>query len=139
MFKSIAAAIFSLVVFSANAQTPPDYFYKGEVLNHNLTFCIKKEDAIEILVAEKDKGFEAARDVYMAIDECNEVPVMGMIVGNVVFSVDVLRNKKAFSVKVVEILENDSGKVVAYFITSWNYFSKYQGDIRNAMPMGRLF
>ena len=88
----------------------------GEPLNHMLSVCIKKEDAIEIANAERDKNFAAAMDVWEAKAECATIPVQGGKVGKVVHSVEVVRQGLKVTLRVFEISKD--GEVIAYFITS---------------------
>lgn len=91
-------------------------FARGEILQHNLSICLKKEDAIAILETEAKSGFDAAMAAWNANDNCAPAPVVGGIVGKVVFAIKLTRSDKKLTMSVVEILHE--GKVVGYFLTS---------------------
>jgi len=90
----------------------------GERLSHQLSVCLKKEDAVEIVNTEATKGFEAAMEVWMAKAECEAVPVVGPTVGKIVYAAEVKREGKALTLRVFEIVHEE--KVVGYFISSAN-------------------
>jgi len=110
LFVLFAIATFSLCM-SAFAQ-----FTQGEKLSHNLSVCISKADAVEIVNTDEKDGFDAASKVWNAKAECVTLPVVGPVVGKVVHSAMVKRNGQKVRAHVVEILVD--GKPVAYFITS---------------------
>lgn len=108
------AAIAAALVWpiSANAEG----FQRGERLNHQLAVCLDKADALEILKADKEKGFEAAQTVWNEKDKCASVPVVGPLVGSVVASAKISRDGEFATMRVVEILGKDG--VIAYFFTT---------------------
>jgi hypothetical protein len=87
-------------------------FTSGEVLNHTLSVCLDKKDALEIADAHKKFGREKANEIWMAKERCGNVPVMGAVVGKVIRS---HKTKEGVS-SVVEILTD--GKVIGYFLTT---------------------
>ena len=111
-----AAAIAAALLGSYNAVAAELTFAKGESLKHNLSVCLKKEDAIAIVQADMTGGFDAAAALWQANDQCQKVPIVGPVVGNVIFAGAVSRNGATVILRVVEIVVN--GKVEAYFLTS---------------------
>ena len=94
----------------------------GEVLHHNLSVCLKREDAEKVVITERDKGKEASEKLWQEIDDCQSVSVTGgAMIGNVVLSAKTERGV----IKVVEI-KHPNGSVLAYFLTS-----------RDVLPRGR--
>lgn len=68
--------------YSNNAHGQTMSLSKGEVLQHMLSVCIDKDDAIEILKVDSEKGREEAGKVWEAKEKCAAVPVQGLMVGN---------------------------------------------------------
>ena len=94
----------------------------GEVLHHNLSVCLHREDAERVVITERDKGAAESKKLWDEIDECQSVAVTGgATIGNVVFSAKTERGV----IKVVEI-KHPNGSVLAYFLTS-----------RDVLPRGR--
>jgi hypothetical protein len=87
-------------------------FTTGEKLSHQLSVCIEKQDAVDILDAHRKGGREAAEAAWQAKDKCANVNVMQGSVGKVVYAIKA--NDTVYSV--VEIVID--GKVAAYFVTS---------------------
>ncbi len=117
--RKVLWVLFALVVFTAAAAPlmAAETFMVGQTLQHNLSICIEKKDAIEILDAEAKGGFAAANAVWEANPKCGNADVVGPTVGKVVHTQVVTRGEKKISVHVVEILGPD-GKVMGYFMTS---------------------
>lgn len=86
-------------------------FTTGERLDHFLSVCIDKKDAIEILEAFRSSEREAEA-LWQTKEKCQNVNVIEAKVGKSVYSVK--GAGKTFSA--VEIVLD--GKVVAYFLTS---------------------
>lgn len=107
-------AMFLMLPALALAEMPT--FTQGEELNHHLSICQFKADAIEVLDADARAGFEAASKVWMAKDNCVSLPVVGGTVGLVVHTAPVVRDGKKLVAKVVEIVFDK--KVVGYFLTT---------------------
>lgn len=121
-----AFVLFALVA-SAAQKAYALRFQPGEVLQHNLSVCVSKEDAIEILTAESKNGYEAAAELWGSKDECATVPVIGgQTVGKQVFAIAIRRNGESLVGKVVEILKD--GKVIAYFLTTAEVGLKKERD-----------
>lgn len=118
--KRLIAYLFPTVAILVALIGPRDAyalsFRIGESLNHNLSVCLKKEDAIEILDVDQKDGFAASSLVWDKKDECLTLPVTGVKVGKVVYTANVKRNDKSVIAKVVELVHD--GKVVAYFLTT---------------------
>jgi hypothetical protein len=91
-------------------------FVRGQVLNHNLSVCLDKADAVAIIEADEKDGRDAANAVWMAADRCLTVPVQGPLVGKVVKSAKVVRDGQTKTARAVEIV-ND-GVVIGYFLTT---------------------
>ena len=91
-------------------------FVRGQKLNHMLSVCIDKKDALAILDADEKHGFAAASVIWEAADKCSSIPVMGALVGKVVKVARVKRGEKVVTARVVEIV-ND-GEVIGYFFTT---------------------
>lgn len=89
-------------------------FVIGEELAHNLSVCLKKDDAVEIANADRDRGRDAAQAIWMAKEECGTVPVVGHRVGKVVHQV----TSKSGNLKVIEIRHRATGEVMGYFLTT---------------------
>lgn len=90
-------------------------YRRGQVLQHQIHVCLSKADAVEILTVDNQKGQEAAQEVWNT-KQCSYVPVVGLIVGKVVFAARIKRGGEEMTARVVEILQE--GKVVAYFLTT---------------------
>lgn len=103
----------TFIAFPATA----DSITLGQPLEHTLSVCLKKADAIEIVNAEVEKGYEAANVLWMTKDECATVPVVGPTAGDVVHTVSVVRDGKKLTVRVVEI-KDAKGVVMGYFMSS---------------------
>lgn len=110
--------LFALAALAAPASTLAEdlSFTEGESLQHMLSICIEKQDAIDVVKADSEKGFDAAAGVWMEKDKCQSLPVVNAFVGKVVYSAPAKRNGKDVVSSVVEIVSE--GKVVAYFITT---------------------
>jgi hypothetical protein len=91
-------------------------FVRGQKLTHQLSVCLDKKDALEILAADEKDGFDAARVIWEAKDRCQTVNVVNGVVGKVVKSAQVKRGDKRTTARVVEILIN--GNVEGYFFTT---------------------
>jgi hypothetical protein len=91
-------------------------FTEGEPLQHMLSVCVEKQDAIDIVKADAEKGFEAATAVWLAKGNCLSLPVVNAFVGKVVYSAPAKRGDKEVTSSVVEIVSE--GRVVAYFLTT---------------------
>jgi hypothetical protein len=91
-------------------------FVRGQKLNHQLSVCLDKKDALAIIEADEKEGQEAATAVWNAAARCATVPVQGPLVGKTIKSAKVTRGEKAVTVRVVEIV-ND-GQVIGYFFTT---------------------
>ena len=74
----------------ANAQELS--FTEGQKLEHALSVCLDKADAVEIAKVDEAKGFEAASEVWNNKARCASVPVVGPSVGKVVLSVKAKRS-----------------------------------------------
>lgn len=85
-------------------------FSTGEKLNHFLSVCVEKQDAIDILDTYRKEGTKGAEKVWAEKENCANLEVVRGTVGKVVYSV---KGEKVFSA--VEILIE--GRVVAYFLT----------------------
>jgi hypothetical protein len=113
--KRLITFLFVAVIF-ASASNPlyaQDLtFTSGEVLNHTLSVCLDKKDALEIADAHKKFGKERANEIWMSRDKCGNVPVVGAVVGKVIRS----HKTKEGQSSVVEILTD--GKVIGYFLTT---------------------
>ena len=107
----IASALVPLTSFAQEAS-----FMRGQKLNHMLSVCLDKKDAIAILDADAKDGYEAAQAIWMAADRCSTLPITGAIVGKVVKTAKVKRGDKAVTARVVEIVHE--GEVVGYFFTT---------------------
>jgi hypothetical protein len=114
---ALLAAVFLLLGVAIGFQAKADLsFQRGEMLNHMLSVCLDKDDALEIAKADAAKGIEGAAAVFGSKDKCAPIPVQGYRVGKTIFSAPTTRNGVKVTVSVVEIL-ND-GVVEGYFITS---------------------
>jgi len=92
-------------------------FYRGQVLEHALSVCLKKEDAIAVVAADSENGLAVAIDIWQSKECAGPVPVVGLTVGEVVFSAKVKRDGKELTMQVVEILGLE-GKPIGYFMSS---------------------
>ena len=91
-------------------------FIEGQKLEHQLSVCLDKKDALAILEADAKDGFEAAKEIWNASDRCMAVPVVGPVVGKVVKSAQLQRGGRTVTGRVVEIVNN--GEVIGYFFTT---------------------
>lgn len=91
-------------------------FARGQVLNHMLSVCLDKKDAIAILDADEKDGKDAATVLWMAADRCRTMPVTGPLVGKVVKAVKVKREGRSITARVVEITNGQ--EVIGYFFTT---------------------
>lgn len=117
--KKLIGFLFATAALAAplgNLKAEEMAFTPGETLNHMLAVCLDKADAVEIVKADAEKGFEAARAVFDLKARCAPVPVIGPKVGKVVYSAKVKRADGTATESVVEIVSE--GKVEAYFITT---------------------
>lgn len=117
--KRALSVLFPLLVFVILAQ--PVFaqevgFITGENLNHFLSVCLDKQDAIDILETDRKSGAEAAEKVWQTKERCANVPVQGYSVGKIVYSVKSKREGGSVITSAVEILLN--GKVTGYFLTT---------------------
>jgi hypothetical protein len=120
--RALLAALLLLV--STAAFTQVGSYYPGMVLSHGLSVCLKKEDVIAIAKVEAEQGYEAAEVAFMAyeaLDACHNVPVLGALVGKVVYKTRVTRNDKPLTLSVIEIVDPETKEVKAYFSTTWSY------------------
>jgi hypothetical protein len=109
--------MFGLVVLVASLMPITAYAWTvGDSLEHQLSVCLKKEDAVEIVTAHRDKGLVAAQEVWEAKDACRTIPVIGATVGKVVFSAPVEVNGEKRTGSVVEIVRG--GEVIGFFLTT---------------------
>jgi hypothetical protein len=108
-----AVAVASLQPLVARAE-----FHKGDRLDHVLSVCLSKEDAIEIVKADAEKGRNAASEIWVQKEKCGNVPVVGMTAGETILTVNVKRpdgvNKVA---RVIEVV-NPNGVVIGWFMTT---------------------
>ena len=111
---AIGAALLGIV--SPEVEAEELSFARGQKLNHQLSVCLDKKDALAILNADEKDGFAAANAIWEAAEKCMTVPVMGPVVGKVVKSAKVKRGDKTITARVVEILNN--GEVIGYFFTT---------------------
>ena len=115
----LAAALTPLAAF-ADEMT----FTRGQVLNHALSVCLDKSDAIAILDTHAKDGHEAAQALWDKKERCSTVPVRGHVVGRIVHSVAVKRDGKELIARAVEIVGDE---VLGYFITT--------SPVNGALPM----
>lgn len=108
----ILAAAFAPIVGYAQELS----FSRGQRLNHMLSVCLDKADAVAILEADAKHGFAAAKELWDAADRCATLPVQGALVGKTVMAAKVKRGDREITGRVVEIV-ND-GKVIGYFFTT---------------------
>jgi hypothetical protein len=114
--------LFALVVIASALVPVTGYaqeisFARGQVLNHMLSVCLDKKDALAILDADEKDGFAAASVIWEAAPKCSTLPVTGgPTVGRVVKSAKVKRGEKEITAKVVEIVHG--GEVIGYFFTT---------------------
>lgn len=92
-------------------------FSKGQTLRHQLSVCLKKQDAIDIVNTDAQKGFDEAAKVWNDKEGCMTVPVVGLRVGNIVHSAQVKRSGSDKTARVVELID-DTDSVVGYFLTT---------------------
>lgn len=93
-------------------------FTIGEVLEHQLSVCLDKVTAIQILDTDSRSGFEAAAKIWEAEDRCQTVPVVGPKVGQVVHTAVITRDGKKLTSRVVEIIGTDGKTVIGWFLTT---------------------
>lgn len=105
------------VGYMNNAHAQGLVFHRGGALTHMLSVCLDKQDAVEIVKADAEKGQDAAAAAWDSKTRCATVPVTGAFVGKAVFSAQVVREGKKLTASVVEILDKD-GAVLGYFLTS---------------------
>ena len=91
-------------------------FARGQKLNHMLSVCLDKKDAVAILDADEKDGFAAAGVIWEKAEKCQTVPVMGPTVGKVVKTAQVKRGDRTVTARVVEILNGE--EVIGYFFTT---------------------
>ena len=120
-------ALFAICVLVVAATPLFAAFMVGETLRHNLSVCVKKADAVEIVDAHASGGHEAAKAIWDAKDECQNVDVVGPTLGAVVHSAPVVLNEKNLTAKVVEILAGD--KAIGYFVTTQEVTPKRDRDL----------
>lgn len=126
-YRRFMVGLFAFVCISLCMSAFADRFTPGEKLNHSLSICLDKADAIDVLNAENKSGYQAASKVWESKENCATVVIQGgPTVGKVVYAISVERNGKKLVAKVVEILVD--GKVEAYFITSWEVGLKKERD-----------
>lgn len=114
-FLFAAAALAAALVWPLSSHATS--FKRGETLSHLLSLCVNKANALEILKADSEAGFEAADAIWQAKDDCVTIPVVGgPTVGKVVASAQVERGGKNVTMSVVEILDAE-GNAVAHFFT----------------------
>ena len=118
-FLFAIAALAAALIGSYNgafAQREELSFARGQKLNHMLSVCIEKKDALAVLDADAKDGFDAAKAIWDKADGCATVPVQGPLVGRVVKSARVKRGDTAITARVVEIVKD--GVVLGYFFTT---------------------
>jgi hypothetical protein len=90
----------------------------GEPLSHQLSVCLKKEDAILIADTHADKGRDAAAALWEANDNCASVPLFGgLTAGAVVHSRQTVRDNQKVTISVIEI-KNSEGGIPGYIMTT---------------------
>jgi hypothetical protein len=100
------------------ASWPVSDYALGDVLQHALSVCVEKADAVAVLEVAK-KSHAEADALFLATAGCSNIPVVGFKVGRVVWGGDVQRaNGSVGRGRVVEIIDPDTQAVVAYFITT---------------------
>lgn len=117
--RRVLWVLFPLVLFVSAAQ--PVFagdlsFITGEKLNHTLSVCLDKQDALDILAADEKMGKEAAEAVWQSKPRCGNIDVAGGQVGKVVKSIKTTRGGQPVITSAVEIVHN--GQIVAYFLTT---------------------
>lgn len=114
--------LFALVVIASALVPITGYaqavsFARGQVLNHMLSVCLDKKDAVAIMEADEKDGFAAASVIWEAAPKCQTLPVTGgPKVGKIVLTAKVKRGEREVTAKVVEIELN--GEVIGYFFTT---------------------
>lgn len=116
MHYLFAFVCFAAVMSGIQAYASELKFTRGEKLNHALSVCLDKADAIAIVDAHAKGGFEAASALWEKSANCGTVPVVGPSVGRVVHSVAVRRDGKELIARVVEIVSEQG--VLGFFITT---------------------
>ena len=106
----LAAALAPLATFADEIA-----FARGQKLNHMLSVCLDKADAIAILDTDAKDGHEAAQALWDTKERCGTVPVRDKTVGRIVHSVAVKRDGKERIASAVEIVGDE---VMGYFITT---------------------
>lgn len=115
--KKLIHILFGILTLAISVKPAlADDWTVGETLQHQISVCLKKEDAIEIVTAHRDKGLSAAEAMWESKAECRTVPVIAAEVGNVVFSARVKVNDEERTGSVVEIVRK--GRVIGWFITT---------------------
>ena len=94
------------------------HFTAGEELAHGLSVCLDLADAKAMLNTDRDAGNEAAQKLWTSLTRCRNLNVAGPKVGKVVYSVETKRDGKPLTLRVVEILDEEGKRVIAYFITA---------------------
>ena len=117
--KKLIHGLFAVAVLSAALQPviARADFAKGEVLNHVLSVCVDKADALAIVNTHATKGREAAESLWNAKDKCATIPVIGPTVGKTVLSIAVDTDGVKKIARVIEVLDGE-GKVIGYFMTT---------------------
>lgn len=110
--KYLILAISLLLALPAHAE-----YRKGEALNHMLSVCLEKADAIGIVEAHAKQGLAVADALWNANPKCNNVPVSGPIVGETVHTATVERDGVKKIARVIEII-GMNGIVLGYFLTT---------------------
>ena len=90
-------------------------FSKGETLNHMLSVCIEKDDAIAIVRTHATKGKDAALAIWSTKDGCASIPVVGPKAGEIVYTASVKDGDSHRIAQVIEIIGPD-GKLMGYFL-----------------------
>lgn len=112
MIRFLAVLLFPLTASAQAWQT-------GEALDHRmLALCISKESVVAIVEADVKGGVDAAMAAFAAGSDCRTVIVTGYTVGRVVHTAKVKRDDGEKTVSVVEVVDPDTGKAVAYFPTT---------------------
>lgn len=116
--RKLISVLFAITVIAAALMpvTANADFAKGEVLNHMLSVCLNKADAVAIMKEHSTKGRAAADVLWEKAGECANIPVEGPVVGETVLSIPVETDGVKKIARVIEIIKN--GSVLGYFMTT---------------------
>lgn len=117
MAAGVAFVVASLILWAVSTMARAN-FTAGEELRHNLSACLEKADALAIAKADVEHGFAAALALWEKNDKCATVPVVGPLVGKVIFTGQIEREGKKLTMRVVEILDPETKKPLGYFLTT---------------------